>query len=58
MCRQHPYLMPAEAHAALAYYYDHQGEVEQEIQAEVNQAESDKAAPSPFFRRLHADGRR
>ena len=58
MCRQHPYLRPAEAHAALAYYYDHQEEIEREIQAEVRQAEADRAAaePSPFFRRLRAEG--
>jgi hypothetical protein len=31
MCRQHPYLTPAEAHAAMAYYYDHAEEIDQEI---------------------------
>lgn len=29
--RQHPYLSLAQIHAALAYYYDHQQEIEQDI---------------------------
>ena len=28
MCRQHPYLSLAEAHAAMAYYFDHQEEID------------------------------
>jgi uncharacterized protein (DUF433 family) len=35
MCRQHPYLRLAEAHAAMAYYFDHQGEIDEEIQCEL-----------------------
>ena len=31
MCRQHPYLMPAEAHAAMAYYWDHKERIDDEI---------------------------
>ncbi len=31
ICRQHPYLMPAEAHAAMAFYFDHQADIESEI---------------------------
>jgi len=27
ICRQHLYLKPAEAHAALGYYFDHQEEL-------------------------------
>src|SRR5947207_13323053 len=59
MCRQHPYLQPAEAHAALAYYYDHAEEIEAEVRAEAEQAERDRqAAPrSPVFHRLRAQGR-
>lgn len=58
MCRQHPYLMPAEAHAAMAYYYDHQEEIEREIRTELEQAERDKAEAqrSPFFVRMRAKG--
>ena len=58
MCRQHPYLRPAEVHAAMAYYFDHQGEIDREIQAEWRQVHHDRAqsAPSPFFVRLKARG--
>jgi hypothetical protein len=54
MCRQHPYLLPAEAHAAMTYYFDHQQEIEAEIESEWNQAEQGKAASSrsPFFWRM------
>jgi uncharacterized protein (DUF433 family) len=31
ICRQHPYLSMAQVHAALTYFYDHQQEMEQEI---------------------------
>jgi hypothetical protein len=58
MCRQHPYLQPAEAHAAMTYYFDHQDEIDQEIRAEWQQVQQDRshAAPSPFFLRLKAKG--
>jgi len=46
MCRQHPYLSSAEAHAAMAYYYDHQAELDAEIQEELAQADQ-FAADSP-----------
>lgn len=39
MCRQHSYLTPAEAHAAMAYYFDHQEEIDAEIEAEMADAE-------------------
>lgn len=44
MCQQHPYLAPAEAHAAMAYYYDHQAEIEAEIEAERIEYEAITAA--------------
>ena len=58
MCRQHPYLRPAEVHAAMAHYFDHQGEIDREIQAEWQQVQLDRSqsAPSPFFVRLKAQG--
>lgn len=31
ICRQYPYLSPAQVHAALTYYYDHEQEMEQDI---------------------------
>jgi uncharacterized protein (DUF433 family) len=59
MCRQHPYLTPAEAHAALTYYYDHQKEIDEEIQKESKQAEEERAQAvrSPFIERLRAQGK-
>ena len=37
ICRQYPYLSLAEAHAAMAYYYDHQAEIDNEIEQELSQ---------------------
>jgi uncharacterized protein (DUF433 family) len=58
MCRQHPYLTPAEAHAAMAYYFDHQEEIDQEIEVEVKEAASAlaNAPPTPFMVRMRAKG--
>src|SRR4051795_7556795 len=58
MCRQHPYLQPAEAHAAMAYYFDHQDEIDQEIETEWRQAQREhaQAAQSPLRLRLRAKG--
>jgi uncharacterized protein (DUF433 family) len=58
MCRQHPYLTPAEAHAAMAYYFDHQTEIDEEVEAEVKEAASGraKAPPMPFVVRMRAKG--
>lgn len=58
MCRQHPYLTFAEAHAAMAYYFDHQQEIEKEIRSEWEQVQTEKAkAPlSPFHMRMKAKG--
>ncbi len=58
MCRQHPRLTPAEAHAAMVYYYDHQDEIDGEIRKEIEQATQDRstAARSPFFLRMRAQG--
>jgi len=58
MCRQHPYLTPAEAHSAMAYYFDHQAEIDAEIEAELKEAEKTRAdaPPSPFATRMKAKG--
>ncbi|HMF19942.1 MAG TPA: DUF433 domain-containing protein [Gemmataceae bacterium] len=32
ICRQYPYLSLAKVHAALTYYYDHQAEMEGELE--------------------------
>jgi uncharacterized protein (DUF433 family) len=58
MCRQHPYLTIAEAHAAMLYYWDHPDEIDGEIRAE--QAEHAQATAmghtSPFFKRMREKG--
>ncbi len=47
MCRHHPHISPAEAHAAMMYYYDHQAEIDAEIQTEL----AEVRAPTPAHRR-------
>jgi uncharacterized protein (DUF433 family) len=56
MCRQHPTLCPAQAHAAMSYYYDHQEAMDQEIAEDVRLAEEarTKAGPSSFLARIRA----
>lgn len=58
ICRQHLYLMPAEAHAAMAYYFDHQEEIDQEIAQEWEQVQASVAqgVRSPFYIRMKAKG--
>ena len=58
MCRQHPYLTPAEAHSAMAYYFDHQAEIDGEIAAEIEEDEEwRKRTPQPpVLLRLKAKG--
>lgn len=59
ICHQHPYLLPAEAHAAMTYYFDHPTEIEAEVQKEMQQVETLRATalPSRFRRRMQAEGR-
>ena len=47
MCRQHAYLRPVEAHAAMTYYFDHQVEIDGEIQMEWQQVTQARAQSSP-----------
>jgi uncharacterized protein (DUF433 family) len=58
MCQQHSYLTPAEAHAAMAYYFDHQAEIDQEIRDEVEQVKRDQSSSSrsPIYHRLRSQG--
>jgi hypothetical protein len=58
MCRQHPYLLPAEAHAAMAYYFDHQDEIDEEIRDEVEQVTRERfeSPGSIVHDRLRAQG--
>jgi uncharacterized protein (DUF433 family) len=59
MCRQHPNLTLSEAHSAMAYYFDHQEEIDGELRAELEQGEKERssAPPSPFVLRMRALGR-
>ncbi len=56
--RQHPDLSLAQAHAALAYYYDHQAEFDEAIAQSALAAEKLAAATadSPGRRKLRAMG--
>ena len=58
MVRHYPYLKLAEVHAAMAYYHDHKDEIDAEIQAEIDQLESEPNANarSPVWLRLKAKG--
>ena len=58
LCRQHSYLRPAEAYAAMGYYFDNQDEIESEIRAEWQQIRQEKlqAPDSPFVTRMRAKG--
>src|SRR6266566_509424 len=60
MHRQHPHLSMAQIHAALAYYYEHQDEVDADIERRNRYVEELRAQQkNPFTRkelesRLHA----
>ena len=58
MCRHYPHLNPVEAHAAMTYYYDHQAQIDAEIQAELAEIRAAQAVapPSPFVLRMQAKG--
>jgi len=59
MCRQYPYLQPAEAYAAMAYYFDHRDEIDAEIAAELKEDEEtrSRAMPPSFLLRMRSEGR-
>ena len=56
MHRQHRYLSLAQIHSALAYYWEHQAELEQDMFARLDYSEQmrAKAGPSPVAARLLA----
>jgi hypothetical protein len=58
ICRQHPYLRPAEAYAAMGYYFDHQEEIDGEIRNEWAQTQQERrqAPDSPFVVKMKAKG--
>lgn len=50
IARQYPYLTLAEVHAAMTYYFDHRGEIEDELLAEYREVEEwKKTHPTPPF---------
>lgn len=58
LCRHYPYLQPAEAHAAMAYYFDNREEIDHEIRTEWEQVQQEMAEYplSPFAIRMKAKG--
>ena len=58
MCRQYSHLKHAEAHAAMAYYFDHQEEIDGEIEAECREADQARlqSLGSSLRARLRAKG--
>ena len=56
--RQYPHLSLAEVHAAMAYYYDHQEELDLQVAADLKEAESARAesGESPVVAKLRAKG--
>ena len=57
---QHPHLSLAQIYAALSYYYDHQADLDDEIEQRLQEVETlaSQAAPhSPVRRRLRAAGK-
>jgi len=58
ICNQYPHLKPAEVHSALAYYFDHQAEIDKEIEDEIKLVEEWRrhTPPSPILLRLRAQG--
>ena len=59
ICIHYPHLRLAEVHSAMAYYIDHQSEIEVEIIEEQKLIEDwrSNTPPSPFLLRLKAQGR-
>lgn len=57
--RQHPHLTLAEIHAAFAFYYEHQEDMDGQIQARQAQAQrlQQAAGDDPFTARMRAEGR-
>jgi uncharacterized protein (DUF433 family) len=55
---QHPYISMGQIHSALAYYWDHQAELDTDIQRRQDYAtQLRKAAqPSPLAQKLRAQG--
>lgn len=59
MHRQHPHLPLAKIQAALSYYFDHQVELDAQIEAQVRQFDQARkaAGTSPAVEKLRKSGR-
>lgn len=55
---QHPYLTLGQIHSALAYYWDHQDELDQDIEKRIARVDQIRRStkPSPLKTRLKAKG--
>lgn len=55
---QHPYLTLGQVHSALAYYWDHQQELDQDIERRIKEVEKIRQVtkPTPLDARLKAKG--
>lgn len=55
---QHPHLTLGQIHSALAYYWDHQDELDADIQRRLEYVEQTRLAsePTPLVRKLKAQG--
>jgi uncharacterized protein (DUF433 family) len=55
---QHPHLTLGQIHSALAYYWDHQQEIEADIERRLERVDEIKTnlTPSPLIARLKAKG--
>ena len=55
---QHPYLTLGQIYSALAYYWDHQNELDQEIERRLERADEMRRGmgPTPLVARLKAKG--
>jgi uncharacterized protein (DUF433 family) len=61
LCREFPHLSPGQVHSALGYYYDHQAEVDADIERGIQIDEEyrkkfEAAGPSPLRLKLKAKG--
>jgi uncharacterized protein (DUF433 family) len=58
ICIHYPHLMRAEVHSAMAYYFDHQAEIDAEIAEEQKMIEQSykNAKPTPFEQRMRSQG--
>ena len=58
MHRQHPHLSMAQIHAALSYYYEHQTEVDADIERRERYVEEMRAQQKNPFTRRELEARR